>query len=94
VTNVSLLRGRESAGEGLTDTDGYRILAGIGYRSVSMEAPMNDLKTSAPPAITPIGKREAQAWLVKRLGYERLLDSLRKAHAEKQAHPPQRDVAA
>ena len=38
---------------------------------------MNDLKTSAPPAITPIGKREAQAWLVKRLGYERLLASLR-----------------
>jgi hypothetical protein len=55
---------------------------------------MNDLKTSAPPAITPIGKREAQAWLVKRLGYERLLASLRKAHAEKQVHEPQRDVAA
>jgi hypothetical protein len=94
VTNVSLLRGRDSAGKGLTDTDGYRILTGIGYRSVSMEAPMNDLKTSAPPAITPIGKREAQAWLVKRLGYERLLDSLRKAHAEKQTHEPERDVAA
>ena len=47
---------------------------------------MNDLKTSAPPAITPIGKREAQAWLVKRLGYERLLASLRKAHAEQQAN--------
>jgi hypothetical protein len=55
---------------------------------------MNDLKTSAPPAITPIGKWEAQAWLVKRLGYERLLDSLRKAHAEKHAHEPERDVAA
>ena len=55
---------------------------------------MNDLKTSAPPAITPIGKREAQAWLVKRLGYERLLASLRKAHAEKQAHESERDVAA
>src|SRR5438067_10248670 len=35
VTNVSLLGGRESAGEGLTDTDGYQILAGIRYRSVS-----------------------------------------------------------
>jgi hypothetical protein len=55
---------------------------------------MNDLKTSAPSAITPIGKREAQAWLVKQLGYERLLASLRKAHAEKQSHEPQRDVAA
>jgi hypothetical protein len=94
VTDVSLLRGRESAGKGLTDTDGYRILTGIGYRSVSMEAPMNDLKTSAPPAITPIGKREAQAWLVKQLGYERLLASLRKTHAEKQTHEPERDVAA
>jgi hypothetical protein len=94
VTNVSLLRGRESAGEGLTDTDGYQILTGIRYRLVSMEAPMNDVKTIAPPTITPIGKREAQAWLVKRLGYERLLASLRKAHAEKQAHEPERDVAA
>jgi hypothetical protein len=94
VTKVSLLRGRESAGEGLTDTDGYRILIGIGYHSVSMEAPMKDLKTSAPPTITPIGKREAQAWLVKQLGYERLLASLRQAHAEQQAHEPQRDVAA
>ena len=94
VTNVSLLGGRERGSEGLTDTDEYRILTGIGYHSVSMEAPMNDLKTSAPPAITPIGKREAQAWLVKRLGYERLLDSLRKAHAEKHAHEPERDVAA
>jgi hypothetical protein len=94
VTNVSVLRGRERAGEGLTDTDGYQILIGIGYRSVSTEAPMNDLKTSAPLAITPIGKREAQAWLVKQLGYERLLASLRKAHAAQQAHEPQRDVAA
>ena len=55
---------------------------------------MSDLKTSAPPTITPIGKREAQAWLVKRLGYERLLASLREAHAEKHAHEPERDVAA
>src|SRR5437763_10875031 len=38
VTNVSLRQGRESPGEGLTDTDEYQILAGIGYRSVSMEA--------------------------------------------------------
>jgi len=59
-----------------------------------MEAAMNDLKTSVHRAITPIGKREAQAWLVKRLGYERLLASLRKAHAEKQIHERERDVAA
>jgi hypothetical protein len=83
-----------TARNGLTDTDGYRILIGIGYHSVSTEAPMNDRKTTVPPAITPIGKREAQAWLVKRLGYERLLDSLRKAHAQNQAHEPERDVAA
>ena len=55
---------------------------------------MNDLKTSSPPSIIPIGKREAQAWLAKQLGYERLLASLRKAHAENQAHEPERDVAA
>jgi hypothetical protein len=55
---------------------------------------MNDLNTSAPPPITPIGKREAQAWLVKQLGYERLLASLRKAHAEQHVHEPERDVAA
>jgi hypothetical protein len=55
---------------------------------------MNDLKTSAPPTVTPIGKRDAQSWLVKQLGYERLLASLRKAHAAKQAHEPERDVAA
>ena len=78
----------------MTDTDGYQILTGIGYRSVSMEAQMNDVRTSTPPTITPIGKREAQVWLVKRLGYERLLASLRKAHAEQQAHESQRDVAA
>ncbi len=40
---------------------------------------------TAPRTITPIGKREAQAWLLKRLGYERLLDSLREAHAAKHA---------
>ncbi len=55
---------------------------------------MNDLKTSAPQAITPIGKREAQAWLLKRLGYERLLASLRKAHAEQKTHATERGVAA
>jgi hypothetical protein len=55
---------------------------------------MTNLKTSARPAATPIGKREAQAWLLKRLGYERLLASLRKAHAEHQADESERGVAA
>jgi hypothetical protein len=55
---------------------------------------MTTTTTSAPGTITAIGKREAQAWLLKRLGYERLLASLRKAHDEHKAHEPQRDVAA
>lgn len=38
----------------------------------------------APRSVTSIGKREAQAWLRKRLDFERLLASLRKAHAAKQ----------
>jgi hypothetical protein len=55
---------------------------------------MSNATTSAPGSITAIGKREAQAWLLKRLGYERLLASLRKAHAEQKSHQPERDVAA
>lgn len=55
---------------------------------------MSTTTTSAPGTITAIGKREAQAWLLRRLGYERLLASLRKAHAEQKAHEPERDVAA
>ena len=59
-----------------------------------MEDPMGNVTTSAPGTITPIGKREAQAWLFKQLGYERILASLRKAHTEQRAHEPERDVAA
>lgn len=55
---------------------------------------MSNATTTAPGTITAIGKREAQDWLLRRLGYERLLASLRKAHAEQKAHEPQRDVAA
>ena len=55
---------------------------------------MGNVTTSAPGRITAIGKREAQAWLFKQLGYERILASLRKAHAEQRAHEPERDVAA
>ena len=79
---------------GLTDTDEYLILWSIGYHAVSLEDPMSNATTSAPGTITAIGKREAQAWLFKRLGYERLLASLRKAHAEQKSHQPERDVAA
>jgi len=55
---------------------------------------MTNATTSAPGTITAIGKREAQAWLLRRLGYERLLASLRNAHAAKKPHQPERDVAA
>ena len=55
---------------------------------------MSNTTTSAPGTITSIGKREAQAWLLKRLDYERLLASLRRAHAEQKAHEAARDVAA
>lgn len=55
---------------------------------------MSNATASAPGTITAIGKRDAQAWLFKQLGYERLLASLRKAHAEQQAHQHERDVAA
>jgi hypothetical protein len=36
---------------------------------------------AGPPTVTSIGKREAQAWLLKQLGYERVLARLRAAHA-------------
>lgn len=41
---------------------------------------MNTVETS-PPTVTSIGKREAQAWLLKQLGYERVLARLRADHA-------------
>jgi hypothetical protein len=80
--------------KGLTDTGGYQILPSIRYHAVSLEAPMSNATTSAPGTITSIGKREAQAWLLKQLDYERLLAALRKAHAEQKSHRPERDVAA
>lgn len=47
---------------------------------------MSTLKVKAgPPTVTSIGKREAQAWLLKQLGYERILARLRAAHADDQA---------
>ena len=36
--------------------------------------------TTTTGAVTPIGKREAQAWLLKQLRYERVLARLREAH--------------
>jgi len=55
---------------------------------------MTTTTTGAPGTITAIGKREAQAWLLRRLGYERLLASLRRTHADQKAHELERDVAA
>jgi hypothetical protein len=48
------------------------------------------------PPVTSIGKREAQAWLLKQLGYERVLARLRAAHAAQQAgeRAGERGVAA
>lgn len=83
------------AGTGLTDTDEYLILLSIAYHSVSREAPMTNVTASPRRPVTSIGKREAQAWLLKQLGYERLLASLRKAHEARRAgDEPQRGVAA
>jgi hypothetical protein len=44
--------------------------------------------------VTSIGKREAQAWLLKQLGYERVLARLRAAHAAEQTGAHERGVAA
>jgi hypothetical protein len=44
--------------------------------------------------VTSIGKREAQAWLLKQLGYERVLARLRAVHAAEQAGERERGVAA
>jgi hypothetical protein len=44
--------------------------------------------------VTSIGKREAQAWLLKQLGYERVLARLRAAHAAEQTGERDRGVAA
>jgi hypothetical protein len=50
--------------------------------------------TASPRPVTSIGKREAQAWLLKQLGYERVLARLRAAHAERQTGEHERGVAA
>ena len=50
--------------------------------------------TASPRPVTSIGKREAQAWLLKQLGYERVLARLRAAHATAQSGEHERGVAA
>ena len=55
---------------------------------------MSNVTASSRRPVTSIGKREAQAWLLKQLGYERLLASLRKAHEARREGEPQRGVAA
>ncbi|MDQ6852851.1 MAG: hypothetical protein M3046_04015 [Actinomycetota bacterium] len=49
---------------------------------------------SGAPTVTSIGKHEAQAWLLKQLGYERVLTRLRAAHAAEQVGAHERGVAA
>jgi hypothetical protein len=53
-------------------------------------------KATASPCrpVTSIGKREAQAWLLKQLGYERVLARLRAAHASEETRERDRGVAA
>jgi hypothetical protein len=55
---------------------------------------MTYVKESSPRRVTSIGKREAQAWLLKQLGYERVLARLRAAHAAEQTGERERGVAA
>jgi hypothetical protein len=50
--------------------------------------------TAKPRPVTSIGKREAQAWLLQQLGYERVLARLRAAHAAQQSGELERGVAA
>jgi hypothetical protein len=50
--------------------------------------------TASPRPVTSIGKREAQAWLLKQLGYERVLARLRAAHEATQSGEHERGVAA
>ena len=42
---------------------------------------MTHVTASLTRPVTSIGKREARAWLLKQLGYERVLARLRAAHA-------------
>ena len=99
MTDVSCWWGIAFRLKGLTDTERYQILLSIKYcrvsryRLESLEAQMSTAKTTTR-AVTPIGKREAQAWLLKQLGYERVLARLRAAHAAERADAHERGVAA
>jgi|RhiMetdeSRZDD1v2_1073273.scaffolds.fasta_scaffold2060077_2 hypothetical protein len=55
---------------------------------------MTYLKEGSPSPVTSIGKREAQAWLLKQLGYERVLARLRAAHEAAESGEHERGVAA
>jgi hypothetical protein len=57
---------------------------------------MTNVTATTRHPVTSIGKREAQAWLLKQLGYERVLARLRAAHAAEQAgaRAGERGVAA
>ena len=45
---------------------------------------MTNVTTTPRRPVTSIGKREARAWLLGQLGYERVLARLREAHAAKE----------
>jgi hypothetical protein len=55
---------------------------------------MTRVTATSPSPVTSIGKREAQAWLLKQLGYERVLARLRAAHAAEETGERERGVAA
>lgn len=55
---------------------------------------MTNVTASPRRPVTSIGKREAQAWLLKQLGYERVLARLRAAYAADQTGERERGVAA
>jgi hypothetical protein len=55
---------------------------------------MTNVTASARRPVTSIGKREAQAWLLKQLRYERVLSRLRAAHAADQTGGHEQGVAA
>lgn len=55
---------------------------------------MTNVTATARHPVTSIGKREAQAWLLKQLRYERVLARLRAVHAAEQSGERERGVAA
>jgi hypothetical protein len=55
---------------------------------------MTNVTATPRRPVTSIGRREAQAWLMKQLGYERVLARLRAAHAAEKTGEREQGVAA